>query len=391
MKIINLEGLTTGERLAYLEEICQEIYNHLYDDYIWVYAGAYVNNKSTYSATHLSGYQDNLDLKPKQIVYFSESGVVAIINQINDVENTFTVTDNYSIKGDKGDKGEPGGQGEKGEQGETGKNALEYSSIVMLTKIPSIGEPLSISLVNCNRTPAASDKVSIYATYDALNKIYILGLSVKNISSFVVNTTIDGIIDLASILPASEQKQLFEHYLFFDCNTSDNNGFFSYGLYWVDAVPGHASPTPTTIEEILEYLDGVNSKMWYGNGFAETADGVTVDKTATCAIINIRKKTDGTYIADLRQIPGNTLYTMDIKQFVNSVGKYTIYIRYNTAVAIGKNANGLNAMVLYSDKNGVLLDTSESLEYDFDALKAAGSDEFKILESINKVRSMNLK
>lgn len=387
MKIINLQGMTFAERQKYLEEITQEIYNHLYDDYIWVYDGAYVDNDATYSATRLNGYKDNLDLKTGQIVYFSESGVVCLIDQINDVANTFTVQSNYSIKGDKGDKGEQGEQGEKGEQGETGKIALEYSSIVTLIKTPSMGESLSISLVNFNRTPVAGDKVSIFATDSADNKIYILGLSVVNIGASVVNTTIDGIIDLTSVLPASSRKQLYQHYFYFECSTSNNNSFFSYGLSWIDANGAIASPVPTTIEEVITYLESINSGLLYGIGFAETDDGVTVSATSSCIVVNLRKRSDGTMIADLRKIPGNNLYPCVLKDFVNSVGEYNITYRYNTSIGIGANSNGANAMVLYSDENGVLLD-NETLSEQFTKLVAAGSNESKILDSINKARSL---
>lgn len=390
MKIINLQGMTFAERQKYLEEICQEIYNHLYDDYIWVYDGAYVDNDATYSATRLNGYQDNLDLKTGQIVYFSESGVVCLIDQINDVANTFTVQSNYSIKGDKGDKGEQGEQGEqgeKGEQGETGKIALEYSSIVALIKTPSLGESLSISLVNCNRTPVAGDKVSIFATDIAFNKIYILGLSVTNVTASIVVTTIDGIIDVTSVLPDSAKSQLYQHYFYFECSTSNNNAFFSYGLSWIDAIDGHVSPAPTTIEEVITYLESINSGLLYGIGFAETDDGVTVNEASSCIVINLRKRTDGNLYADLRKIPGNRIYVCSLKDFVNSVGEYTVTYRYNTSIAIGANSNGTNAMVLYSDKNGVLLD-NENLSEQFTKLVAAGSNESKILDSINKARSM---
>ena len=166
MKIINLQGLTTGERLAYLEELCQDIYNHLYDDYIWTFDGAYVDNESTYTAVGLSGYRDNIELKPGQIVYFAHSGVVALIDKINDILNTFTVKDNYSIKGDKGDTGEQGIQGEKGDKGESGKNALECNKIYTLDYEPTVDGTINTSVGDFSRTPVNGDNVSILCRYN---------------------------------------------------------------------------------------------------------------------------------------------------------------------------------------------------------------------------------
>lgn len=388
MKIINLQGMTVAERLKYLEEITKEIYNHLYDDFRWVFSGKYIDNSTSYSMVQLEGFKDIGDeVKTGQLVYFAQSGILAVINQVNNQLNTFTVENNYNIKGPKGDTGEQGEQGEKGEQGETGKIALEYSAIVTLTKTPSLGELLSISSANCNRTPVVGDKVSIHAIDSASNKIYILGLSVMLIGASIVTTAINGIIDLTSALPDSAKKQLYQHYFYFECSTSDNKAFFSYGLYWIDAIGGHASPAPTTIEEVITYLESINSGVLYGTGFAETDDGVTVSKASSCIVVNLKKRTDGNLYADMRKIPGNHIYTCSLKDFVNSVGEYTVTYRYNTSIAIGANSNGANAMVLYSDKNGVLLD-DENLSEQFTKLVAAGSSESKILDSINKTRSM---
>lgn len=387
MKKINLQGMTTAERLKYLEEITQEIYNHLYDDYIWVYDGAYVNNDATYSATHLNGYQDNLDLKTGQIVYFSESGVVCLIDQINDVANTFTVQSNYSIKGDKGDKGEQGEQGEKGEQGETGKIALEYSSIVTLIKTPSMGESLSISLVNCNRTPVAGDKVSIFATDSTANKIYILGLSVVNIGASVVNTTIDGIIDFTSVLPDSAKKQLYAHYIEFsyDKANGSNNAIIWARFNWIDTNPSIiTSEYQNTLGDFIEeFINRVGSAYTSYDITVETIDGSTLSNNSYCVIGSYY--VDGNDLKVKGRIPTNGIIGFKLVEFANTIPDCKLTISRNNAYAVG--SYGASTLVLYSDENGVLLD-DESLSERFTKLVAAGSNESKILDSINKARSL---
>ena len=107
MKIINLNGKTTGERLAYLEDIVNSIYETLYSDYIWSYKGSYVSDTTSYSYSNLVQYSGQPEeVQSGQIVYFATNGTVAIINQINEDDGTFTVSDSFSIKGDKGNDGE---------------------------------------------------------------------------------------------------------------------------------------------------------------------------------------------------------------------------------------------------------------------------------------------
>lgn len=391
MKIINLQGLTTGERLAYLEELCQDIYNHLYDDYIWTFDGAYVDNESTYTATRLNGYQDNLDLKTGQIVYFAGSGVVALIDKINDVSNTFTVKDNYSIKGDKGDKGEQGIQGEKGNTGETGAIALEYGVLIVNSSDPVTNGALTSVVLNYNRTPVTGDKVTVTVKNSTTNKLFVCTCSVVSVQGSMANLNVNSVYDTSTVLPASARKQLYEHYFGFSINTNSNNSIVLLIFNWIDANPNIVSPIPTTIEEIITYLKTINSNKLLGNGSIETSDGTTVSDTLHCTVYNVRHRTDGKVVADGRMNNDNRIITVDIETFVNNISDYNITYLYNDAIAIGAGSDNLNALVLYSDKNGVLLDTPESLEKDFAALKAAGSDESKILESINTVRSMMAK
>lgn len=119
MKIINLYGKTTGERLAYLEDIVNSIYETLYSDYIWSYKGSYVSDTTSYTYSNLVQYSgQSEEVQSGQIVYFATNGTVAIINQINEDDGTFTVSDSFSIKGDKGNDGEQGIQGKQGEPGQ---------------------------------------------------------------------------------------------------------------------------------------------------------------------------------------------------------------------------------------------------------------------------------
>lgn len=142
MKIINLQGLTTGERLAYLEEICQEIYNHLYDDYIWVTNANYVSDTYNYKMESLICFSDKDEVKSGQIVYFPDDGKVSIINQINSEEETFTINNTFTIKGDKG---------------ETGLEALQTTQILERDSRPTTNATFTLNEGLCNRTPVSGD------------------------------------------------------------------------------------------------------------------------------------------------------------------------------------------------------------------------------------------
>lgn len=386
MKIINLQGLTTGERLAYLEEICQEIYNHLYDDYIWVYAGAYIDNKSTYSATRLNGYQDNLDLKSKQIVYFSESGVVAIINQINDAENTFTVIDNYSIKGDKGDKGATGEKGETGETGKTGAtglSALQTSQIIVRESVPSINATFTFDESLCNRTPVPGDIFmcvmqgrgsvlgrSWLATCIVLNESEIKG----QIKNFVETT-------------GTNEQRLYAHYIEFSYGkiNGSNNGIIWAGFNWIDTNPNiitseYQSNISDFVHEIINRVGTAYTTFYIT---AETINGTAISNESHCICYSYSVKNNDLQLKCRNQ--NNSIIQFMLLEFANSISDCKLTIIRNNAYAIG--SYGTPALVLYSDENGVLLD-NETLSEQFTKLVSAGSNESKILDSINKTRSM---
>lgn len=122
MKIINLQGMTIAERLKYLEEISQEIYNHLYDDFIWTVNNVYSGDAVSYEYSQLVQYNGETDsVKTGQIVYFAKNGYVAIIDQINANEETFTTQGSWQIIGPQGPQGPQGLVGPQGLRGPEGR------------------------------------------------------------------------------------------------------------------------------------------------------------------------------------------------------------------------------------------------------------------------------
>ena len=128
MKIFNFSGMTPAERMEFLQQITQDIYNHLYDDYIWTVNDIYNGGSASYKYSQLIQYNGETDsVKSGQIVYFAKNGYVAIINQINSDEETFTTYGSYQIMGAKGPKGDTGPQGPQGEKGNTGPQGPQGS------------------------------------------------------------------------------------------------------------------------------------------------------------------------------------------------------------------------------------------------------------------------
>lgn len=144
MKIFNFSGMTPAERMEFLQQITQDIYNHLYDDYIWTVNNIYNGDSISYNYSQLIQYNGETDsVKSGQIVYFAQNGYVAVINQINADEETFTTYGSYQLvgaqgpkgpvgpegpqgpEGKQGPKGEKGEKGDKGDQGERGLQGIQ--------------------------------------------------------------------------------------------------------------------------------------------------------------------------------------------------------------------------------------------------------------------------
>ena len=126
MKIFNFSGMTPAERMEFLQQITQDIYNHLYDDYIWTVNDVYNGGSASYKYSQLIQYNGETDsVKSGQIVYFAQNGYVAVINQINSDEETFTTYGSYQIMGARGPKGDTGPQGPQGPKGEQGPQGTQ--------------------------------------------------------------------------------------------------------------------------------------------------------------------------------------------------------------------------------------------------------------------------
>ena len=387
MKIINLQGMTTGERLAYLEELCQDIYNHLYDDYIWTFDGAYVSNDSSYTATRLSGYQDNLDLKTGQIVYFAGSGVVALIDKINDVANTFTVKDNYIIKGDKGEQGIQGIQGIQGETGKTGLEALQTNIVLAVDEKPSTNDVFGFNTQNFNRTPVVGDKF-VSPIYVRNPVDYILAsFEVTSVNDLNTSVKYTGGYNFSDILPNSAKKQLYLHIfdvqLFINSNTSF---YFTFNVITTNySIKSSTNATLTDLHNILKSFlsGGVNEILVSGIDWTDYESSSI--GTDNFLVMSLRYTGSDMYLRESKINSNKLRVAYLIQNNEEKITAYTLTL-FDTMYSIGNDGNTL---VLYADENGVLLD-NDRLSEQFNKMVKAGSDKSKILESINKVRSMNL-
>lgn len=205
MKIVNLQGMTTAERLAYLQEFTQDIYNHLYDDFIWTSLSEYTPDGS-YSFSALNNYTDVAEVKPYQIVYFSNNGWVALIDTINETAQTFTVINGYQVKGDKGDKGDTGNTGAKGE---TGPTALECQMIDS-TSVPMQYNGVTIEFSKFSRNPVVGEVCNTFVNYTS-SAIYAVSIRVMTLTNTSANCRYEQVVNFTNILPASAKKQLYEH------------------------------------------------------------------------------------------------------------------------------------------------------------------------------------
>lgn len=384
MKIVNLQGMTTAERLAYLQEITQDIYNHLYDDFIWTSLSEYTPDGS-YSFSALNNYTDGAEVKPYQIVYFSNNGWVALIDTINEAAQTFTVINGYQVKGDKGDKGDTGNTGAKGE---TGSTALECQMIDS-TSVPMQYNGVTIEFSKFSRNPVVGEVCNTFVNYTS-SAIYAVSIRVMTLTDSSANCRYEQVVNFTNILPASSKKQLYEHLVQLNINTSSNTSIVNCVFSWISNDSSILYPAPKTIEEFCSVLKTkLNSNKCIFFGFIETTDGATVSNNNSEFAYMFFWDNDAIKIRT-HSFSSNNIHSINLITFVNSLGEYTITFDVNAAYAIGAGEDATNAAVLYSDKNGVLLDTPESLKHDFAALKAAGSDESKILDSINKVGSMNI-
>lgn len=142
MKFINLDGLTTAERLVVLENICNDIIAHLNKETLYTTVVEYSPSILKYNIIDLYP-KINVTPESGQLVYFS-NGYVGIIGNIDTIDNTYGVSEVTSIKGEKGD------------------NALEYSGIYETGNFPVKGDLISDNnLSNYSRTPKSGDKIII--------------------------------------------------------------------------------------------------------------------------------------------------------------------------------------------------------------------------------------
>lgn len=111
MKIVNLNGLTTAERLVVIEQTLNDIISNLYKDMIWSSYDDYTTNTKNYSMEQLAQFTDVSEIETGQMVYFAKQGVIALVGAINTQNKTFNVTDNYSIVGPVGPVGPKGDTG----------------------------------------------------------------------------------------------------------------------------------------------------------------------------------------------------------------------------------------------------------------------------------------
>lgn len=380
MKIINLKGMTIAERLKYLEEITQEIYNHLYDDFRWVFSGAYVDNETSYSMVSLEGFKDIGDeVKTGQVVYFAQSGVLAVINQINNPANTFTVKNNYVIKGPKGDTGEQGEQGEKGQIGNTGLTALEcLSTTVQAQPIERNTAELSQGLFN--RTPVIGDRFILFCKYSTNS--YICGCAVQSISGGNVTFMYIKVTNIIDGLPDSAKSQLYEHNVFLNITTTSSENsplVFIYQFTYIST-----SPQPISTNDLNEFYSKYMSQRsgsTYGFGLSVFNNALIKGLYYIRASWITSNTVQFIYLNYNNSLYHITSASLNLQTILDSNSEYK-FICTDTVFSIGSEQTNL---VLYADKNGVLLD-NKNLSEQFTKMVAAGSNESKILESINKAR-----
>lgn len=153
MKIVNLNGLTTAERLVVIEQTLNDIISNLYKDMIWSSYDDYTINTKNYSMEQLAQFTDVSEVETGQMVYFAKQGVVALVGAINTQNKTFNVTDNYSIVGPKGGTGA------------TGPVALAQVKLVNVLSDPTAVTQLTLEKSIFNREPVVGDAVNVVITY----------------------------------------------------------------------------------------------------------------------------------------------------------------------------------------------------------------------------------
>ena len=153
MKIVNLNGLSTPERLVVIEQTLNDIISNLYKDMIWSSYDDYTTNTKNYSMEQLAQFTDVSEVETGQMVYFAKQGVVALVGAINTQNKTFNVTDNYSIVGPKGDTGD------------TGPIALAQVKLVNVLSDPTGVTQLTLQKSIFNREPVVGDGVNVIVTY----------------------------------------------------------------------------------------------------------------------------------------------------------------------------------------------------------------------------------
>ena len=153
MKLVNLNGLTTAERLVVIEQTLNDIISNLYKDMIWSSYDDYTTNTKNYSMEQLAQFTDVSEIETGQMVYFAKQGVVALVGAINTQNKTFNVTDNYSIVGPKGDTGV------------TGPIALAQVKLANVLSDPTVVTQLTFQKSIFNREPVVGDAVNVIVTY----------------------------------------------------------------------------------------------------------------------------------------------------------------------------------------------------------------------------------
>lgn len=161
MKIVNLNGLTTAERLVVIEQTLNDIISNLYKDMIWSSYDDYTTNTKNYSMEQLAQFTDVSEVETGQMVYFAKQGVVALVGAINTQNKTFNVTDNYSIVGPKGDTGAQGPEGPTGPKGSDGATKVCHN--ISFTKSTSQSEMIQCSFIIIDESPT---------NYENLNFVY---------------------------------------------------------------------------------------------------------------------------------------------------------------------------------------------------------------------------
>lgn len=195
-KFINLFGMTTAERLKYLESVVDEIYVLLNEERIWVYKGDFVREETEYSVTNLAYYgEESTILESSQIVYFT-NGYIAIVNLVNFDDSVFTVNSSFNLKGDKGDTG---ANGIDGERGETGSPALTYNNIYYASFPVEVGAQIVQETSKFNRVANIGDICNIIVASVATPRIiYMAVCAVTNVSSEYVTLTIRAVEQISS-------------------------------------------------------------------------------------------------------------------------------------------------------------------------------------------------